>query len=80
MKQERATQLARGEGEDNRLRKKARRSLEKKGMVKPFDGLDVDHKKALSQGGGNGDGNLQAIPKSVNRSFARTPKGAIKKP
>lgn len=78
MQQERKTQLARGEGEDNRLRKKARRKLEKKGMVKPFDGKDVDHKTALSKGGGNGDSNLRAMPKSKNRSFPRTSSGAIK--
>lgn len=80
MVQERKTQLARGEGEDNRKRKAARRSLEKKGMVKPFDGKDVDHAKPLSKGGGNGDGNLRVKSASANRSFARTSSGAIKKP
>lgn len=80
MKQERKTQLARGEGEDNRKRKKARRVMEKKGMVKPFDGKDVDHKAPLSKGGGNTPDNLRVKSASANRSFARTSKGAIKKP
>lgn len=78
MKQERATQIQRGEHIDNRKRKQARRKLEAKGMVKPFDGKDVDHKKGIAAG--NGMGNLQAIPKSENRSYARTSKGAVKKP
>lgn len=76
--QERKTQLARGEGEDNRVRKAARRKMEAKGMVKPFDGKDVDHKKGTAAG--NGDGNLQVLPASQNRSFARTSSGAVKKP
>lgn len=80
MKQERATQLARGEGEDNRKRKQARRDMQKKGMVKPFDGKDVDHAIPLSKGGGSGAGNLRVKSKSANRSFPRTSSGAIKKP
>jgi hypothetical protein len=79
LKRERATQLARGEGVDNAKRKKARRMLEKKGMVKPFDGKDVDHAKPLSKGGSNKEGNLRAVPKSENRSFPRTSSGAVKK-
>jgi 5-methylcytosine-specific restriction endonuclease McrA len=80
MKQERATQLARGEGEDNRKRKQARRDAVKKGMVKPNDGKDVDHKKPLSKGGSNDTSNLRARSPSANRSFPRTSSGAIKKP
>ena len=78
-KQERKTQLARGEGEDNRKRKQARRTAVKMGMVKPNDGKDVDHKKPLSKGGGNGPGNLRAMPPGKNRSFPRTSSGAMKK-
>lgn len=77
-KQERKTQLARGEGEDNRKRKQARRDAVKLGMVKPGDGKDVDHKKPLSKGGSNGSGNLRAMPPSKNRSFARNPDGSMK--
>ena len=78
LKRERATQIQRGEHIDNRKRKQARRKLEAKGMVKKGDGLDVDHKKGIAAG--NGMSNLQAIPKSENRSYARTSKGAVKKP
>ena len=80
MQQERKTQLARGEGEDNRKRKQARRDAVKKGMVKPNDGKDLDHKKPLSKGGSNDLSNLQPLSPSENRSFPRTSKGAIKKP
>jgi hypothetical protein len=64
---------------DNAARKRARRKLEKEGVVKKGDGKDVDHKKALSKGGGNGRSNLRAVPASKNRSFARTKNGAMKK-
>jgi len=80
MAQERKTQLARGEGVDNAKRKKARRVAVKMGMVKPNDGMDVDHKMELSKGGSNGPGNLQAMAPSKNRSFPRTSSGAVKKP
>lgn len=79
-KQERKTQLARGEGEDNRKRKQARRIATKLGMVKPKDGKDLDHKKALSHGGSNTPSNFQVLTPSQNRSFARTSSGAVKKP
>jgi hypothetical protein len=72
------TAKARGEDEGNRQRKRARRKLEAKGMVKPNDGLDVDHVKGV--GAGNGDGNLRVLSKSSNRSFPRTSSGAVKKP
>jgi hypothetical protein len=72
------TAKARGEDEGNRLRKRARRKLQAKGMVKPNDGKDVDHVKGV--GAGNGDGNLQVLSKSSNRSFPRTSSGAVKKP
>lgn len=47
----------------------ARRSLEKEGLVRKGDGKDVDHKKPLRHGGGNGRSNLRAIPKSRNRGW-----------
>lgn len=53
-------------------RNAARATLEKKGVVSKGDGKDVDHKTPIVKGGGNGTGNLRAVPKSVNRSFART--------
>ncbi len=77
-KQERASQLARGEGPQNAQRKQARRDMEKKGLVKPFDGKDVDHKVPLSKGGSPGVGNLRVQSASNNRSFPRKKNGAIK--
>jgi hypothetical protein len=59
-------------------RNSARRQLENKGVVRKGDGLDVDHKKPIAKGGGNGGGNLRAIPKSANRSFARTKSAGMK--
>lgn len=57
-------------------RNQARAIMEKKGVVKKGDGKDVDHIKPLVKGGApTAAGNLRAIPKSQNRSFART-KGA----
>jgi len=67
-KQERKTAMARGETQDNAARKKARRIMEKKGLVKPFDNKDVDHKVMLSKGGSNSVSNLRVLPRSVNRS------------
>jgi hypothetical protein len=59
-------------------RNAARRQMEKKGVVHKGDGLDVDHKTPIAKGGGNGGGNLRAIPKSANRSFARTRSAGMK--
>lgn len=67
-KQERKTAAARGETADNPARKKARRIMEKKGAVKPFDGKDVDHKKMLAEGGSTGAGNLRVVSTAKNRS------------
>jgi len=77
-KQERATSLARGEAPNNAARKRARRSMEAEGKVKPFDGKDVDHVVPLSKGGAVGKGNLRTKSASDNRSFPRTKTGAIK--
>jgi len=78
MKQERATQLARGEGVDNAIRHKARRKMVSLGMVKK--GQDVDHKVPLSKGGAGTDvSNLKAKSPSANRSFPRNPDGSMKK-
>jgi hypothetical protein len=58
--------------ENRAKRNAARREMEKKGVVKKGDGKDVDHRTPIAKGGGNGSGNLRAVPKSQNRSFART--------
>lgn len=57
------------------MRNAARRQMERKGVVSKGDGKDVDHKVPIAKGGGNGKGNLRAVPASANRSFPRT-KGA----
>ena len=59
-------------------RNKARRMLEREGVVHKGDGKDVDHKKPLSKGGTTTRSNLKAVPAKENRSYKRTPKGAIK--
>jgi hypothetical protein len=63
----------------NRAKRNAARSeMEKKGVVSKGDGKDVDHKTPIVKGGGNGSGNLRAVPKSANRSFARTKSARMK--
>lgn len=59
-------------------RNAARADMAKKGVVRKGDGLDVDHVRPLAKGGGNGGGNLRAVPKSTNRSFARTKSAGMK--
>lgn len=59
-------------------RNKARRMLEREGVVRKGDGKDVDHMTPLSKGGTTARSNLRAKPASANRSFKRTSTGAIK--
>jgi hypothetical protein len=59
-------------------RNKARRIMEREGVVQKGDGKDVDHKRPLSKGGTTTRKNLVAKPASANRSFKRTPSGAMK--
>jgi hypothetical protein len=59
-------------------RNKARRMLEREGIVHKGDGKDVDHKRPLSKGGVTARKNLVAKPASANRSFKRTSSGAMK--
>lgn len=59
-------------------RNSARAEMMKKGVVSKGDGKDVDHKTPIAKGGGNGSGNLRAVPKSANRSFARTKSARMK--
>jgi hypothetical protein len=60
------------------MRNAARAEMEKKGVVSKGDNKDVDHVKPIVKGGGNGNGNLRAVPKSQNRSFARTKTAGMK--
>jgi hypothetical protein len=78
-KQEYANYQGRPEQIANRAKRNAARAeMEKKGVVHKGDGKDVDHKTPIVKGGGNGTGNLRAIPKSANRSFARTRSAGMK--
>ena len=60
------------------MRNAARRKAEKLGTVSKGDGKDVHHIKPLAKGGKNTPGNTRAVPKSQNRSFARTSKARMK--
>lgn len=53
-------------------RNAARRMLEKEGRVRKGDGKDVDHKRPIAKGGGNGKSNLRVTSRRSNRSFKRT--------
>lgn len=60
---------AKPEQKKNRaMRNKARATAIKKGIVKKGDGKDIDHKKPIRSGGGNGKGNLRVRSKSANRA------------
>lgn len=59
-------------------RNAARREMERKGVVVKGDGKDVDHKRPIVKGGGNGNGNLRAVPASANRSFPRNKRAGMK--
>ena len=61
------------------LRNKARRMLERAGLVKKGDGKHVDHKKPLSKGGSNNRSNLRVRDGKKNSSFARNSNKSIKK-
>lgn len=80
-KQEARTAKARGEigGSDtpNAKRKRLRRLATKKGLVKPHDGKDLDHKKPLSKGGSNTLSNARVTSPSKNRSYPRNSDGSI---
>ena len=59
-------------------RNKARRMLEREGVVHKGDGKDVDHKVPLSKGGKTVRSNLVAKAASSNRSFARNADHSLK--
>ena len=70
-----------GHNSGSAVRHRARREAIKLGMVKPGEKKDIDHKIPLSKGGAKtSPKNLRAESEHVNRSYARTSKGAIKKP
>lgn len=57
---------------------KARRMMEREGLVHKGDGKDVDHKTPLSKGGKTTRGNLRVKAASANRSYKRNSDGSIK--
>lgn len=59
-------------------RNKARRIMEREGVVHKGDNLDIDHKKPLSKGGVTIRSNLRVLPASKNRSYPRNSDGSIK--
>ena len=59
-------------------RNKARAIMEKEGLVQKGDGKDVDHKRALSNGGKTVRSNLRVKDASANRSYARKSAHSIK--
>jgi 5-methylcytosine-specific restriction endonuclease McrA len=52
---------------DRVKRNKNRRRFERDGRVSKGDGKEIDHKKPLSKGGGNGDSNLRVVDQKTNR-------------
>lgn len=59
-------------------RNKARRMLEREGLVHKGDGKDVDHIRPLSKGGATVRSNLKVKNSSANRSFKRNSDGSMK--
>ena len=59
-------------------RNKARRMLEREGIVHKGDGKDVDHITPLGKGGTTVRSNLRAKPAAANRSFKRKSDGSMK--
>jgi hypothetical protein len=57
------------------LRNKARRLMERKGLVHKGDGKDVDHKKMLAEGGSGSPKNLRVVSRHTNRSKQPKHKG-----
>jgi 5-methylcytosine-specific restriction endonuclease McrA len=49
-------------------RNAARREAMRDGRVSKGDGKEVDHKRPLSKGGGNGRKNLRVVSRKTNRS------------
>lgn len=63
----------------NRVKDRAARNSARKELgLKVGDPRDAGHKRALSKGGKNGKGNLEAQNASKNRSFRRNKDGSMK--
>lgn len=57
---------------------KARRIMQKEGLVHKGDGKAVDHTQPLSKGGTTTRQNLRVVPASRNNSFSRNKDGSLK--
>lgn len=77
--QEKRTAKRRGDDKRDVKRMRLRRLAMKKGLVKPFDGKDLDHRQALTKGGANTLSNVRIVSKHDNRSFPRNPDGSMKR-
>jgi len=77
-KREAQTAKNRGEDKGSAERHRLRYAATKLGMVKPNDGKDLDHKRALSMGGSNTLKNARVASKHDNRSFPRNKDGSMK--
>jgi len=61
------------EQKKNRAKRNAARAeMVKRGSARKRDGKDVDHKRAIDNGGTNHSDNLRMLAKSRNRGFKRT--------
>lgn len=60
-------------------RNKARRELEREGLVHKGDGKDVHHKKMLSKGGSTKRSNLKVVSRSKNRGHGTSGNGRGRK-
>lgn len=71
------------ENKPTRVKERSRRNaaralMMEEGRAYKGDGRDVDHKKPLSKGGGNGRGNLRVVAASKNRSVERKKDGSLR--
>lgn len=75
-KKEYATYQGTPEQIKNRAKRNAaRREMVEDGRVHKGDGKDVDHRKALINGGSNRESNLRVLSQKANRGFRRDSKG-----
>ena len=58
-------------GTDEQKKNRAKRNGARKKLgLKKGDGMEADHKRPLSRGGGKGKGNLRAVKRKTNRRKA----------
>jgi len=75
-KKEYSTYHSSPEQKKNRAKRNAaRKEMAKDGRVSKGDGMKVDHKTAIKNGGGNGKGNLRVVNKKTNRGWRKGKSG-----